>query len=305
MDTSTTPEGIAQAILGPAAGSHLGVINRVVENLPDTRYVHIPPDEWLGLVKTDPAEGLRIYWTEILYRAHFCACVSLVRTKRWLDALIAMAWASNYLGFMASYRGFLESSADSYYSLGKVCFWLADFHVAIRAAIKGNLDHPMVFPDIENALNHFAHARRLEGTDTGPDEHRARTIREYIESMAQSDDRRVAACYRALCDATHPATGSLLCYVHAAPRSDSDGFGVTTLQDRDWIASFGRDYQDVSTRLMFFGAVPPLMILRTLNECGVANVRTKVADSIGTEKHPLWADIASRLADPRPPEERL
>lgn len=294
----------AVAILGPAAASHLGPVEALTLALPGTRYLHLANDKWLELAKANPVDGMRVYWTEILYRAHFCSIVSLIRTKRWIDGLLSMARAPNYLGFMASYRGFLESSADSYYSLGKVSWWLADFHVVIRLALDDRLEQPTFFPDIENALIHFAHARRLEKGAAAPADHQARQTKEYIESLAGTADGRVAECYAHLCDSTHPAVGSLLCYVDAKPPAETEGFGITTAQDQDWIRSFANEYHDVSSRLMFFGAVPPMMTLRVLNEFNLDTVTTEAAYHVGADAHPIWPDFAARLADQRLPHER-
>lgn len=291
-------------ILGRAAASHFRTAEALTHVLPGARYLHLSNEEWLELAKKEASDGMRVYWSEILYRAHFCSLVSLIRTRRWVDGLTSMAQAGNYLAFMANYRGFLESSADSYYSLGRVGLWLADFHVVIRMALEGRLEQPTVFRDIEDLLIHFAHARRLGKGEAAPDEHRARTTRAYIESLAGPEDNRVAQCYAHLCDATHPAVGSLLCYVDATASSDTEGFGVTATQDHGWIRSFLRDYQDVSGRLMFLAVVPSMMILRVLNEFPLNSVRTEAAYHVAAETHPMWPDFASRLADQRLPHER-
>jgi hypothetical protein len=304
-EETAVSEEFPVSVLGGAAASHLGILSQLVGTLPNTRYLHLSNEEWLERAKANPVEGMRIYWTEILYRAHFCSLISMVRTKRWVDGLLSMAAAGNYLAFMANYRGFLESSADSYFSLGKVCFWLADFHVVIRHALGNHLDEPTFFPDIENALIHFVHARRLGKGETAPDEHRAKQTKEYIESLAGSPDGLVAECYSHLCNATHPAIASLLCFVNATPPADMKGFGIATDQDYGWIRSFCRDYEEVSSRLMFFGVVPPALTLRILNEFGVAEVTTEAANLIGAERHPIWPDIWARLTDTRLPHERF
>jgi hypothetical protein len=57
---------------------------------------------------------MQVYWREILFRAHFGACASLLRTRRWIEGACAAFEHRNYHTFMAAFRGWLESSADTF-----------------------------------------------------------------------------------------------------------------------------------------------------------------------------------------------
>jgi hypothetical protein len=74
-------------IFGPAAASHIPIIADVLDGIGDHKYEFMSPGEFGMVAKDDWLEGQRIYWLEILYRAHFAAVTSLIRTARWVDAM--------------------------------------------------------------------------------------------------------------------------------------------------------------------------------------------------------------------------
>jgi hypothetical protein len=67
-------------LLGPAAASHIPVIVEILDGLDEHTCEFMADDHFLPLAKDDWLEGQRIYWLEILYRAHFAASTT-VSTK--------------------------------------------------------------------------------------------------------------------------------------------------------------------------------------------------------------------------------
>ena len=76
------------------------------------------------LLRHDSRRGQRIYWLELLYRAHLAAATTMLRQDRWLNA--AAATNANCLGFAAAFRGLLESAADASFSLRFVPRYIAE-----------------------------------------------------------------------------------------------------------------------------------------------------------------------------------
>ena len=100
-------------VLGSAAASHIPVIDSVLEGIGNHKYEFMSAERFGAIAKEDWVEGQRIYWLEMLYRAHFAASTSLVRTARWIDWMLAFSNDPNFTAFNASYRGCLEAAADN------------------------------------------------------------------------------------------------------------------------------------------------------------------------------------------------
>jgi hypothetical protein len=247
---------------------------------------------------------MRIYWLEILYRAHFASSTSLLRSERWLDGIITAARHKNYLLFMASMRGFLESAADSFHSLQDVPTLLADSHSVVRKAIKGQLFQMVLSTDIENALIHFTHARRLEKDEHAPSSHRAMQVKEYLESLAAGGDHRLAQCYRELCEVTHPASSSVRCFARMGQGLTGTVYELASEPDSDHIGHFCESYRDVMPRIVSLGVEPPLVSLRLINEFDEPSLHTEAVTNVGIESHNVWKQISARLRDPAPPSTR-
>ena len=104
---------VPETILGESGTSHIPVLVEVLENIGDHDYKFMASNDFDVLLHENWREAQQIYWLEILYRAHFAASTSLIRTSRWIDVMLALTEEPNYTAFMAAYRGCLESSADS------------------------------------------------------------------------------------------------------------------------------------------------------------------------------------------------
>lgn len=101
---------------------------------------------------------------------------------------------------------------------------------------------------------------------------------------------------------THPALGSLVCYVNPAP-TNVETLTVSTEHDADQIHAFCEDYRDVTNRMMSLGVLLPLTILRVINELGLAEFYTEAVMGIALEAQPAWAKLTARLNDKRLREE--
>lgn len=293
----------ATEILGDPAASHFPILVQILDNLGQHEYHFMSSDKYALLIRDDWCEAMRIYWLEILYRAHFAASTSLIRTARWVDAIITHAEEPNFTAFMASYRGCLEGAADSFHTFDSVPAQLAELHSIIRLAVAGKSKQPCLCKDLEDDLIHFTHARHVKRGEDVDDAHRAKQTRQYLESLASSGLSTVLNCYRTLCDVTHPGIGSVLCYAASFRTDSGSAYRLQFDQDRELISSFCDDNQQVSERMIFFGVVPPVITLRILNDFGVAEVYTAGVMKTGVDSHPAWRPYAARLRDPRPPGE--
>ena len=154
------------------------------------------------------AERNRVYWQEILYRAHFGACTALMRLREWLHGSERALADENVLMLAAGIRGFLEAAGDTWQSFSDVAPTLADCHVVARKAIKGEFAEQLALaPELEGMLIHFAYARKLRPGE-GPALHSATTAKDAISSIEESAPA-IGTIYAALCDYAHPAAASV------------------------------------------------------------------------------------------------
>lgn len=148
-------------------------------------YSYMPAEEFAQLDRLETRQ--RIYWFEILERAHCAALTSLLRLHRWLEAMRTAGEAENYLSFAASFRGLLEAAADSRYSFENVPRMLANGFPYLFEAAHGRGRDLVLAPELEEALIHFSHARRLSRGEGAPDAHLAKRMKDYITRLQGSD----------------------------------------------------------------------------------------------------------------------
>ncbi len=51
-----------------------------------TRYSFMEIDEYESLLQQNVSEGMRVYWSETLDRAHIAAVTAILRSRHWLSA---------------------------------------------------------------------------------------------------------------------------------------------------------------------------------------------------------------------------
>ena len=177
------------------------------ESIPKVAYKFIKDEDFLKIDNIQ--ESQLVYWSEIIQRLHACSATTLLRLKKWIEAIQAAFEQKNYYGFCASLRGLIEACSDSFYTLGRVIYPIAENFMQIRIATKGESSQTFLSESIENHLIHYLLARKLTRAekDSFPDSHNARQVREYLKSF---DDDNAIELYAELCQVSHPSTMSLI-----------------------------------------------------------------------------------------------
>lgn len=304
MQGDTDDLKLAARILGPDAASFVPVLHRVVAGLGAPQYEFMSQSAYGELLQRDVADAMRVYWSEILYQAHFAAATSLVRSERWLAGVLESAGSENYTTFMACFRGFLEAAADTFHTLQDIPLDLADCHPIVRRALNGVLRTVTLAAHLEDPLIHFTHARYVKRGEEVPPTHRAKETMEYLESLSEPPGPKIAQCYRELCDVTHPGVGSIMCYATLTRGHTGTIYHLKAGTDPELIRLFCALYTDIMLRLVSLAVVPPAFILRVLNEFREPAVYTEAVMGIGLETRPTWADIQACLEDPALPKTR-
>jgi hypothetical protein len=88
---------ILESVLGTSGATFIKTTDWLVTELDRTRYSYMNAKAYKDLMIEDRSEGMKIYWTEILYRAHFASATSLVRSRRWVDGILTGYEESNFL----------------------------------------------------------------------------------------------------------------------------------------------------------------------------------------------------------------
>ena len=89
---------VARELFGKAGEIFHEVVNSLATILPGAKYHFMEVEEYQQLVRNSPAEGMRVYWTEMLCRAHWAATSNILRHKRWHDACLKLYLPVDFRG---------------------------------------------------------------------------------------------------------------------------------------------------------------------------------------------------------------
>jgi hypothetical protein len=193
-------------LFGDSGTIYPSLLAPIVEEAIGTPYPFMDTPAFRAL----PLEQMhKVYWEEMLYRAHWAAISNFIRHIRWFDACITHSVNTpNYPAFCAVLRGLTESAADTRHSLGSVPETLASDSSHILDALAGKSTTTVVNKDIEDMLIHFQLARKLKKDEGAPGTHNAESAATYISAIDHAD-YPVKDLYSELCQVVHPAAQSL------------------------------------------------------------------------------------------------
>ena len=223
-------------------------------------------EEYQDLMLRDLSEGMRVYWSETLQRAHLAAVTSMLRSRRWLSGMVHATTENNLLVFAAALRGLMESAADASTALISTPLTLVQNHPLITEALEGRATTGYSSAELENELIHYSHARGIRGSEraNAPQSHRARTVQKYLEIFGDQNADVVRQCYSDLCDLTHPGASSVVMWLASDGPAGVD-FRLSTHQDKALIVELLRRYPTVPLELLMFAFNAPLIALNVLN----------------------------------------
>ena len=255
-------------------------------------FVRLPDFE--ALLLRDPAQGMKVYWEEMLMRAHWAASGSVIRVAAWMDGLRASHELKRVLPFAACMRGLLEAAADTNFSLNQVPITLAQGYKQIRKSLEGNQSMFWMSAELEELLIHFTHATKLVPKSGLPlPQHEAKTTADYL-AYFKDGNPELGQVYRLLCDMVHPGSSSLWWFLDGV----DEGMSVVVAQGHEWPElQFLRDLCRGQMDTIFIGAVTlPVLTLKTLNMFPLARVRTPAVDKINMDALKAWQAVSELIA---------
>jgi hypothetical protein len=289
---------VTPSVVGEVFGNTGTVFHEVIGSLAltasGTTYDFMELEAFRRLAEKTPGQAARVYWTEMLGRAHWAAMSNVLRHKRWQDACIRLfAPEPNYLGFAASLRGLLEASADAFYSLGSVPLTLANIHSAIESNLSGNATCMAISRELEQMLIHFHYGRRAEKKQTVPDGHRAETATTYLRGADGVDRGPMMLLYEELCQLAHPAAQSLLWMVEGR---GEESIVSTTGDDRAWILNLCERHRNALDDLQMNSVNTCILILKVLNKFPIRRFWTEYVDTVRMDAVPMWTKVRNAFS---------
>ena len=191
----------AEAIFGSSARIYGPIANEIASVVITVAYTFMDASEFKEKGASDkPGQVNQIYWREILNRAHMASAVSLVRTGRWVEAVVREHDEANLMGWTACCRSLLEAIGDTVDALQYVSLTLAENHRSIESSLEGSMTRDyLISPELEDILIHFSHARRIAKSDaTAPASHRTKQTAEYITILERMRIPEVKLLYSEL-----------------------------------------------------------------------------------------------------------
>ena len=261
-----------------------------------TRYSFIDVDEFADLLRSDVSEGMRVYWSETLERAHLASVTAILRSRHWLSAVLSTQSDRNALGFAAVFRGLMESAADTTTALIGIPLTLAHHYPTIADGLSGLATTVVTSPELEDELIHYSHGRYIEESDRAstPQSHKARSVQEYLRVFENLNANSVAQCYRYLCDITHPGAPSVWMWLAPMDTKGSE-YILSTEQHETIIGSFLERYEKVGLDVLMFAFNAPVLVLNTLNYFPIQELHTKELLNHDLDGLAAWTECRNAL----------
>lgn len=262
------------------------LINELKTKKVEWRYKFMSDEVYSSL--TDQVEAGRIYWEEMLTRAHIIALLSMFRTARWFESVENQG--ANYYGFCSSLRGLIESIADSYYTLQKFPLTIAvDFEV-IRKQIGKTSIVLTTHEILENELLHFIQGTKFPGEmlRAVPKYYNAKKIIEYLAAI--SSDTRVVQVYDHLCSIAHPAFESarILLFLH---EGETIVCNDSLELEKQMVVKLLKETSGTLEEISRIYMNNILSTVSLLNDFGITSIDTEISGEAEFKKSEIWTEI--------------
>ncbi|KTC58844.1 hypothetical protein [Pseudomonas savastanoi] len=226
-----------------------------------TTYTYMPPSEFHLLMANDWKSGAKVYWMEMLGRAHLAAATSIIRASRWSSGMTTCYAAGLFLPFCACFRALIESTADTYDALSSVAINLSECRADVNNVLKLAATKSLIAGELEEKLIHFSHARKLPTKNASPKSHNAKQAANYVNTLEKAGLAGLYELYSELCQYTHPAAHSVASSL--LPTSE-DSFNLTTVCDSLQIELMIEKNKPLLLPLLMYAFNPGALILKVL-----------------------------------------
>jgi hypothetical protein len=267
-------------------------IDKFIQSKDDWRYSFITVEELKNLT-TD--QQMKQYWIEILKRSVLSSLLALCKLNHWAVAVQKNIETKNYYSFCASLRGYIESCADTIYSLSKVPLTIANDFKAIFNSIH-NFEGAIIFHEpLENELIHYLQARKLskEELKVLPSAYQSKNIAEYLRSINDLEGD-VNKLYSYLCGIAHPSSNSNGLFLfdsnnHLIICGDSGQFEIKLIE------IIINENHSVLNRLFKITAFYAFELLELVNKFLIEELSVITPKRLAIRDQPAWAEIENLI----------
>jgi len=259
------------------------------------RYKFFAAEEFERLMIDDAPQAQRIYWHELVGRAHFAAASSILRSAQWLTGVQVAREQNLYLPFCANLRSLIESAADSFDGVAGVAQTLAENRGAVNDALNMKSSQVITSRELEDQLIHFSHGRKLTKGEVAPQSHSAKSARAYVEQLEKLGLSQAHAIYGLLCQVTHPASDSLS---HFLSETGDSEFTLFPHNDRVAIAALAEKHKAFLHTLLRYAFNQPIILLRVLLHIGLPDYHSAEISRLDLSAMPGWQKCARLMGTP-------
>ncbi|WP_454722696.1 hypothetical protein [Delftia acidovorans] len=257
------PSSSINEIFGQGAKDFSAIASRIETEL-STRsvsYKYFSPEQFSQLMVNDPAQAQRIYWCELVGRAHFAAASSILRSAQWVKGVQISYDENLYLPFCANLRSLIESVADSLNGVSGTAKAFSENRNSINDSLRLKSDKIFINSKLEDQLIHFSHGRKLAKGDDVPQSHSAKSARSYIDQLEILGLAQAHTLYGLLCQVTHPASASVS---HFLSITGDVEFTLFPHNDRPAITALIKRHEALLHALLRYAFNQPIILLRVL-----------------------------------------
>lgn len=254
---------VAEKVLGSEGAKFFEMAGALVSSFEcdSPTYGYMDPDEFKSLMDSDRKAGTKVYWEELLGRAHFAAAASVIRAHRWLSGMCVSYSNNLFLPFCASFRALIESAADGYDALSNVGASLAELRGDVNKILNFKSETVLLAAKLEDQLIHFSHARKLNRDEEAPSTHSAKQAAGYVRMLEKAMAPNLYECYSELCQYTHPAAHSV---VNLLMPLSEDEWTLVPEHDQIRIDALLERYESIVLPLLMSAFNPGVLVLKVL-----------------------------------------
>ena len=285
------PTPLIETVFGNRSQTWAKGIQDLSLDLDGYHYKFYDTQEWKQILEGSVSEGMRIYWREMLLRAHQASSTSIVRGLRWLQTVDSGLNSRNLLCVAAGLRGLLESAGDVFAALSNVPRNLAQNAPRIAEALRGEAVICSGCQELEDCLVHYAFATKLPGKKE-PSVFAALPLTKYLAGMKGESQEDILKLYRRLCEWVHPSMSSVWAWMSGESELASS---LCVKSDERLIAVLAQEFRQLLPKIPMLALNPGIVTLAVLNRVGTSDMQTKRLDTWDLGQIALWGECSALL----------
>ena len=288
----------SQDCFGEHAVLYNQMMSRIGENLFSQKYSFMDNEQYVKLLKNADQQAYfgvanEILVNEILHRCHWVALSGIVRTSRWVHAVVQMYKSKNLFGWAGASRSLLESSGDITHTTKSIPMSLSYNFEQLKLSEAGKQTQKLHdLREFEELLIHYTHARKSGKADSEKklDYLKPERSNKYIDALNR-EDLSISEMYLNLCELVHPAAMS----VHANFSEYDDFISYNPRAESEHIINLNNKWRREFCHAVEQGINSCIMTLKVLQKFEAID-KVKGLRNTGLEHLPAWKKCQNAFA---------